>query len=114
MSDDVERRLAEAAEEAERQKQTKEFLEGLTKNDEILRPIYNPEAWVMRDKAKGAALRGELPRSECKHSLQYMHQYHDEDPSVARKGNPVNLYACDLCGALLWFVDAWGTPVADG
>ena len=114
MSDEADRRIEEAARAAARQKETKEFLDSLTKNDELLKPIYNPEAWVMRDKAKAAASRGELPHKGCPHPLDQVQQYVDDDPSVKRKSRPVNLFACGVCGSLLWFVDPWGVAVSDG
>jgi hypothetical protein len=113
MSDDAERRIEAAAAQAARQKEAREFLEGLTKNDEILRPVRNPEAYVMREKARGAASRGELPRNDCRHPFQYLQQYTDDDPAVQRRGRPVNLFACGVCGMLLWLVDPWGESKAD-
>lgn len=111
---EADRRIEAARQEADRQKQTKEFLDGLTRNDEIVKPIYNPEAFIMRDKAQSAARRGEVVRKDCKHPLEYLQQYLDDDPLIKRKGRPVNLFACGICGGLIWFVDAWGTPVSDG
>ena len=113
MNEDVERRIEEARQASARQKETEEFLRGLTSNDQLLKPIYNPEAWVMREKARGAANRGELRKSECRHPLEYIQQYIDDDPSVKRDGRPVNLFACGVCGCLLWFVDPWGEAVPD-
>lgn len=112
-NDEVERRIEEARQQAARQKETEEFLKGLTSDDELLRPIYNPEAWVMRDKAKAAASRGEIKQPGCRHPLRYIQQYVDDDPSVQRRGNEVNLFACGVCGCLLWFVDPWGSAVSD-
>lgn len=111
--DEVEKRILAAREEADRQKQTKEFLEGLTKNDELLKPIYNPEAFIMRDKYRGAANRGELQRTNCNHPLSMLQQYEDTDPLVIRKGNPLNLFECGQCHLVIWLVDPWGTPISD-
>lgn len=113
MTDETERRIQAAADAASRTRQTKEFLDSLTKNDELVKPIYNPEAWVIRNKAKGAAERGEIERTNCHHPLQFLQQYIDDDPSVKRDGKPVNLFECGVCHMLLWFVDPWGVPVAD-
>jgi len=113
MSDEADRRIEEAAAGAARQRETREFLEGLTKNDELVRPIYNPEAFVMREKFRGQAGRGELKRTECRHPLQYVQQYIDDDPAIKRAGRPVNLYECGVCHLPLWMVDPWGQPVPD-
>lgn len=113
MSDDVEKRIEAARQEADRQKQTREFLDSLKPGDETVRHIHNPEAFVMREKARGQASRGELLRSGCTHPLAYIQQYVDDDPLVVRKGNPVNLFVCGVCGMLLWFADPWGNPVSD-
>jgi len=110
---DAEARIEAAAQEAARQKQTQEFLQGLTKNDELVRPIYNPEAFVFREKYRGQASRGELKRTECRHPLQYVQQYIDDDPAIKREGRPVNLYECGVCHMPLWMVDPWGSPVPD-
>lgn len=110
---DAESRIEAAARQAARQKETKEFLESLTKNDELVKPIRNPEAWALREKARGAASRGELARTDCPHPFQYLQQYMDDDPAVLRRGNPVNLFACGVCGVLLWLVDPWGEAKVD-
>lgn len=111
--EEADRRIEAAAQEAARAKSTQEFLSGLTKNDELVRPIYNPEAFVMREKFRGQASRGELPRTECKHPLPYLQQYIDDDPLVKRNGRPVNLYECGVCHTPLWMVDPWGEPIGD-
>lgn len=111
--DEVERRIEEARAKQEREKQTKEFLESLTSNDELVRAIHNPEAFAMREKAKGAANRGELPRTECRHPLSYLRQFIDEDSSVKRRSRPVNLFECGVCHTPLWLVDPWGGVVSD-
>lgn len=113
MDDETTRRIDEAAAKAARQKETDEFLKSIKSADDVLKPIYNPEAFVMRDKAKAAAARGELPKSDCTHPLQYIQQFEDSDPSVARRGQDVNLFACGVCGCLLWFVDPWGVAIND-
>ncbi len=112
MSDDVTRRIDEAAARGARAKETAEFLNDI-KGQDMIKPVYNPEAWVMRDKAKGAANRGELPKTACTHPLQSIQQYVDDDPSIKRSGKPVNLFACGICGMLLWFTDPWGQAVGD-
>lgn len=114
MDDETERRIEAARAEQQRQKETKEFLDSLTKNDELVRPIYNPEAWALRDKARAAASRGELPKVDCRHPFSYLQQYEDDDPSVKRKGLPVNLFMCGVCGMPLWLVDPHGEVKADG
>ena len=113
MNDDLEKRLEEARKIGEREKQTREFLESLTKDDEIVRPIYNPEAFVMREKAIGAAGRGEIKRTDCRHPLEYLQQYVDDDPAVGRYGKALNLFECGVCHIPIWYVDPWGVPLAD-
>lgn len=117
MSDEVERRIEAAAQEAARQKQAKEFLDSLTKDTELVKPIYNPEAYVMREKFIGAAKRGELPRTDCDHPLNYMQQYVDDDGQRGGRpdlvGKPVNLFICGICTTPLWLVDPWGEVVND-
>jgi len=112
--DEVEKKIEAARIESERQKQTKEFLESLKKGDDLVKPIYNPEAFVMREKAKGAAARGEIKKNNCRHPDAYLQQYLDTDPSTQRRGLPTNLYVCGVCNMLLWLVDPWGTPKPDG
>lgn len=113
MSDEADRRIEIAAAKVERAKQQQEFIEGLTKNDTLIRPIYNPEAYVFREKMTGAAERGELKRSSCRHPFQDMKQYIDEDPAIARNGRPVNLFECGVCHMIMWIVDPWGVAVSD-
>lgn len=86
---------------------------GLTANDELVRPVYNPEAWVMRDKLKSAAASGKLPKTECTHPLDLLRQYVDDDPSMKREGRLVNLFECGVCQMLVWFTDPWGVAVSD-
>lgn len=112
-NDEVERRIEEAAQKAAREKETAEFVAGLTKNDETLKPIYNPEAWVMRDKARSQALNGKVQKTGCRHPLALLKQYVDEDPSLKRHGNPVNLFECGVCHTPIWFVDPWGEALSD-
>jgi hypothetical protein len=112
-SEEADRRIEEAAAQAQRQKEAKEFLEGLTKDDELVRPVYNPEAFVMREKLRGQASRGEIRQRECEHPQAYIQQYQDDDPLVARRGAMVNLYQCGVCHTHLWLVDAWGKTAGD-
>lgn len=114
MSEDAEKRIEAARQEAQRQKETKEFLDGLKPGDSLVRPIYNPEAWVIRDKSQSAAARGEMPRKDCRHPFSNLQQYEDDDPSVKRRGLPVNLFMCGMCGTPLWLVDPWGQVKSDG
>ena len=114
MDEETERRIEEARQAAKRQKETADFLDSLTKNDELVRPVYNPEAWVIRDKARAAAQRGEYPKKNCPHPYSTLRQYVDDDPGVKRKGLPINLYECAQCGTLLWLVDPFGEIKADG
>jgi hypothetical protein len=100
--------------EVRRREETKDFLQSLTRNDELLKPIYNPEAWIIRDKLRGAASRNELPRKTCRHPFAYLQQYEDSDPSVIRKGLPLNLFECKVCGTQLWLVDGYGDVKPDG
>ena len=115
MSDDADRRIEEAAAQAQREADASEFLKSLTKNDEVVKPIHNPEAYILRSKAKAAASRGELPTTLCRHTanLDYLGQYVDDDATVKRKGTPLNLFECSICGMLLWLVDPWGNEVSD-
>jgi len=112
--DETERRIDAARQDAERKKETKEFLDGLKDGDQLVRPVYNPEAFVMREKFRGAASRGEIPRTRCQHPFQYMEQYTDDDPAVQRRGLPVNLFECGVCHTPFWLVDPWGGVVPDG
>lgn len=113
MSDEADKRIEAARQEAQRQKETKEFLDSLTKNDSTLKPVYNPEAWVMRDKAQAAASRGEMVPNNCRHPFAYLQQYQDDDPGVKRKGLDVNLFECGVCHMVLWLVDPWGKVKPD-
>lgn len=113
MNDEAEKRIEAARQESARQKETAEFLKSLTKNDELIKPIYNPEAYVMREKFRGAASRGELKKTGCSHPLDRLQQYVDEDPSQKRHGRAVNLFECGVCHLPLWLTDPWGNPVTD-
>lgn len=113
MSDDVEYRIESARLEAERERQTREFMQSLTKNDEIVRPVYNPEAFVLREKFKGMAARGEMRRTQCKHPIERLQQFEDSDPTVARRGKLLNLWQCGLCEMPLWLRDPFGADVGD-
>lgn len=117
MNEEAERRIEEARREAARQKQAQEFLESLTKDSELVKPIYNPEAYVMREKFTGAANRGELRRTNCNHPMQYLQQYVDDDSQRGGRpdltGKPVNLFICGVCELPLWLVDPWGAVVND-
>ena len=113
-SEEVDRRVEAAKADAVRVEETAEFLRGLKPGDETLRPIYNPEAYVFRSKARAAAKRGELKRNECRHPDQYLRQYVDFDPGRKRDGRPCNLYECGICHQSLWMVDAWGKDKPDG
>lgn len=113
MNEEAERRIEEAAAEQRRAKQAKEFMESLTANDTLIKPIYNPEAFVFREKLRGAATRGDLKRTACRHPLAYLQQYIDDDPAVTRDGKPVNLFECGVCHTALWLVDPWGDPIGD-
>lgn len=112
-STEVDRRLEAAKTEAVRAEQTQDFLRSLTADTELVRPVYNPEAYVFREKARGAAERGEIQRTDCKHPFQYLQQFEDSDPSVMRKGNSVNLFECQICTMLLWLVDPFGKDKSD-
>lgn len=114
MSEEADRRIEEARRQARRQKETAEFLESLKPGDELLRRVVNPEAWALRNKAQGAANRGEYPRKNCQHPFALLQQYQDDDPSVKRRGLPVNLFECGQCGTLLWLVDPYGEVKGDG
>lgn len=98
---------------SEREKQVTEFLANLTKNDALVKPIYNPEAFLMREKARGAANRGDIQRTGCRHPLSEIRQFVDEDPSVKRNDKLVNLFECGVCHMLLWFADPWSEPISD-
>ncbi|MEM3008392.1 MAG: hypothetical protein QXU32_02350 [Nitrososphaerales archaeon] len=98
----------------QRAEMIQDFLNSIKDPDDIIRPIYNPEAFILRNKAEHAARTGKIKRPDCSHPLQYLKQYVDEDPSVHRRNVPVNLFECGVCHSLLWFVDAWGRPASDG
>jgi len=115
VSEEADKRIEAARVDAQRAKETEEFLKGLKKGDSTVKAIHNPEAWVMRDKAKGAAARGEMSRQmDCPHPIEYMQQYFDDDPGVKRSGKDLNLFVCAQCGCLLWIVDPFGKVAADG
>lgn len=113
MSEEADKRIEKAAADAQRAKDADEFLKGLTKNDTLLKNIQNPEAYVMREKMRGAANRGELQRTECTHPLDQIWQYSDDDPLLTRNKKPVNLFECGVCHMMLWFADPWGNPISD-
>lgn len=117
MNEEAERRIEEARKDAARQKQAREFLESLTADTEMVKPVYNPEAYVMREKFTGAANRGELPRKNCHHPMQYLQQYVDDVSERGGRpdltGKPVNLFICGVCEMPLWLVDPWGEVVND-
>jgi len=97
-----------------RQRANRDFLNSLTQADgELLRPIYNPEAFIMREKIRGAASRGEIPDTGCRHPLALIRQYVDDDPAVKRNSRPVNLFECGQCHMLIWFVTPDGEPISD-
>ena len=97
---------------ADSKKQVAEFMNSL-KGKDTLKPIYNPEAFVLRSKAKAAAERGDIKPTGCTHPMQYMQQYQDDDPVRKREGKMVNLFECGVCHMLMWLVDPWGDPVTD-
>ena len=111
--EDAEQRIEAARVDAVRQQEAKEFMEGLTRNDDLIRPIYNPEAYHFRGKYRGAAERGELKQTACQHPLHYIQAYVDEDPGQQRRGKMVNLFECGVCHMPLWLVDPWGKAVSD-
>ncbi|MDE2101186.1 MAG: hypothetical protein KGL39_28330, partial [Patescibacteria group bacterium] len=94
-------------------KERDEFIASLGPNDEIVKPIYNPEAWIIRDKAKAAASRGEILPGKCPHPLTHIRQVVDSDPAIRRKDRPVNLFRCELCDMPCWLVSPWGEPLGD-
>lgn len=112
-SEEQDRRFEAAAASAKHAKETADFLSSLTKNDTLVKPIYNPEAWVIRSKYRGAAERADLERTQCRHPLHLLQQFIDEEPSRPRDGNPVNLFVCGVCEMPLWLVDPWGEAVSD-
>jgi hypothetical protein len=114
VDEETERRIEAARAESQRQKQTKEFLDSLTDKDSLVKPVYNPEAWAVRNKARAAASRGEIKPTSCRHPFQYLQQYQDDDPSVKRRGLDVNLFECGVCGMPLWLVDPFGNEKSDG
>jgi hypothetical protein len=64
-SEEADRRIEEAAAEAARQKQAKEFLEGLTKDDQLVRPTYTRLGSQSLSAARSgptSRLRAESPR----------------------------------------------------
>lgn len=84
------------------------------KNTDFVKNITNPRAWIMRDKARAAAGRGEYPRKGCPHPVEMMEQYIDDDSGVDRRQRPLNLFECGLCHSLLWLVDPYGQEAQDG
>lgn len=112
--DETERRIAAAAAQAERQKQTSEFLQDIKSGSELLRPIRNPEAFIMREKYRGAANRNDLIPTNCSHPVSRLGQFIDDDPLRKRDGHYINLFECGICHMPIWFVDPWGEPIGDG
>lgn len=84
------------------------------KNTEFLKNIANPEAFVLRSKARAAAGRDEYKQTGCPHPFAAIEQYIDFDPGVKRNEMPCNLFECSLCHTLLWLVDPYGNEVPDG
>jgi hypothetical protein len=84
------------------------------KGTEFVKPITNPQAWIMRDKARAAAARGEYPNNGCPHPVALMNQYVDDDLTVGRKGEELNVFECGLCHSILWLVDPYGNEAQDG
>ncbi len=90
------------------------FLAGLTKDDQVLRHIPNPEAHLLREKAYLAAQAREYPRKGCPHPISAIEQYLDDDPSAHRESRPTNLFECSICHSLLWLVSPYGEAASDG
>lgn len=111
--EDADRRLEAARQATTRQVETADFLKSLTKNDDLVKPIYNPEAWIARDQARSAATRGDIQPSGCTHPMAHLKQFVDDDPAVGRYGTPLNLFSCGACHTLIWFTDPWGTALSD-
>jgi hypothetical protein len=111
--EESERRIEAARQDAVRQQEAKEFLDSLKPGDETLKPIYNPEAYHFRSKYRGAAERGELQNTGCRHPIPNIKGYVDEDPARKRDGKLVNLFECSICHMPLWLVDPWGKAVSD-
>lgn len=112
-SDDVEKRILAARAEEQHKKDTAEFLLSLGPNDELVRPIHNPEAFIMRNKARAAAARGEITKPGCTHPLYAIKQFIDQDPTIKRRNQPLNLFECTICSMILWLTDPWGDEVSD-
>lgn len=112
-NEEADRRIEAARANAQREKETADFLKSLKPGDSLVKPIYNPEAWVKRDQAKSAAIRGDLQRTNCNHPMAYLTQYVDDDPAANRYGTPLNLFECGVCHTLIWLCDPWGVAVTD-
>lgn len=108
-----EQKIEEARLQKVREEEAAEFLRSIGPNADLLKPIYNPEAYVMRDKARAAASRGEMHQTTCRHPLWRVKQFVDYDPAVNRKDRPLNLFECEDCHTLMWLVDPWGKMVGD-
>src|SRR5687767_1408589 len=90
-STETDRRIEEAREAGERAKETADFLASLKVGDDLVKPIYNPEAYHFRSKAKGMANRGELPRSDCEHPFATSSSTWTKTPaSSARAVRPIS------------------------
>lgn len=83
------------------------------KGTEMVKPIRNPQAFILRSNAAAGAARGEYPNKECPHPIEMVEQYVDEDPAAKRKGRALNLFECTLCHSLLWLVDPYGNEALD-
>lgn len=112
MSDEIKRQVEAARQEEKIRKDTTEFFTSLGPNDEMIKPIYSPEAFIFRSKAKTAAAAGEVVKPNCTHPLAYIHQYFDEEKTLGRN-KPVNLFECGRCHCILWLRDPWGDDVGD-
>lgn len=81
---------------------------------DIISHIGDPDPVILRDKDLAAALDGRMPPNACPHPMSAMEQFVDEEPGRARSGRPTNLFQCGVCHRLLWLVDAFGKPAAEG
>jgi hypothetical protein len=94
----------------QRRQEIREIIES---KEPLLKPMFNIEAEIIRNKALAAAKRGEYPRSGCPHPVQAVEQFIDEDPSTRRNGRPTNLFECTICHSLLWLINPYGEAASD-
>jgi hypothetical protein len=81
---------------------------------DIVTHIGNPDPIILRDQAIAAALDGRKQATACPHPISAIEQFVDEEPGRERYARPTNLFQCGVCRELLYLVDPFGRPAAEG